>query len=140
MKGDIEPISMMCSWKEETWLSDGVKSLEVLVLSDDSSRSGEMVELVFVLLRRVKYCGMDGSSDIRLHCAFPKSVDALGHVAKAGNDVGSREGLSVVSGGVCSAALAGTGSPKTLKILPRFCLFATASLLMAGQVSCWVSA
>jgi hypothetical protein len=38
-----------------------------------------------------------------------------------------------------SAALAGTGNPNTLNILPRFCLFATASLLIAGQVSCCVS-
>lgn len=89
MKGDIELNSTLCSCKEDTWAFDGVKSLEGLVLSDDSSRSGEMVELVLVLLRRVKYCGVDGSSDIRLHCAFPKSVDALGHVAKAGNVVGS---------------------------------------------------
>ena len=84
MKGEIGPNSILCFWKEGPLLSDGVKSLEVLELSDDSSRTGEIVELVVVFLRRVKYCGIDGSSDIRLHCDFPKSVDALGHVAIAG--------------------------------------------------------
>ena len=55
-----------------------------LALSEDSSGDGETAETVLILLRRVKYCGMDWSSDIRLHCALPTSVDALGHVAIPG--------------------------------------------------------
>jgi len=55
----------------------------VLVLSDDSSRDGMIAEMVFVLFRRLKYVGMDGSSDIRLRCAFSTSADAFGHVAIA---------------------------------------------------------
>ena len=55
-----------------------------LVLPDDCSGDGKIAEMMSVLLRRAKYGGMEESSDIRLHCAFPKSVDILGQVAKAG--------------------------------------------------------
>lgn len=139
MKGEVGPTSMSDSSGRRSLGGTEPLSSLALELPGERTREGETSELALARLFRAKYGGSEMSSDIRLQEVLLESPEIGVPFDRAGEDGWSGVARSPFSRIEGVPAFEATGIPNTLKILPRFWRFSTASGLMLGHRSCCTS-